>query len=200
MDYPTIQVTASDPGASPETMASSVATVLERQFSTIAGIQAMNSVNLLGTTSITVQFTLSRNIDAAAQDVQAAIAAAGGLLPTSMPRPPSYQKLNPAEQPVLYLALDSEALPLYTVTDYADHLLAQRISMVSGVSRVFVYGEQKFAVRVQVDPDAVAAHNIGIDEVQRAVAASNTNLPNGTHRWKPAGIHHRIQWRFAEGR
>jgi HAE1 family hydrophobic/amphiphilic exporter-1 len=179
VDYPTIQVMAADPGASPETMASSVATVLERQFSTIAGIQSMNSINMLGSTSITVQFTLSRNIDAAAQDVQAAIAAAGGLLPTSMPRPPSYQKLNPAEQPVLYLALDSEALPLYTVSDYADHLLAQRISMVSGVSRVFVYGQQKYAVRVQVDPDQLAVHNISIDEVQRAVAASNSNLPTG---------------------
>ena len=179
VDYPTISVSASVPGASPETMASSVATVLERQFSTIAGVQSMNSTNMLGSTSITVQFTLDRNIDAAAQDIQAAIAAAGGLLPTSMPRPPSYQKVNPADQPVLYLALDSEAIPLYTVTDYADHLLAERISMVSGVARVVVYGEQKYAVRVQVDPDELAAHNIGIDEVQRAIAASNTNLPTG---------------------
>src|SRR5215469_450864 len=179
VDYPTIAVSASVPGASPETMASSVATVLERQFSTIAGITSMNSTNMLGSTSITVQFGLDRNIDAAAQDIQAGIAAAGGLLPTSMPRPPSYQKVNPAEQPVLYLALDSEAMPLYTVTDYADHLLAERISMVSGVARVFVYGEQKYAVRVQVDPDALAAHNIGIDEVQRAISSSNTNLPTG---------------------
>jgi HAE1 family hydrophobic/amphiphilic exporter-1 len=179
VDYPTIEVSASVPGANPETMASSVATVLERQFSTIAGIQSMNSTNALGDTSITVQFALSRNIDAAAQDIQAAIAAAGGLLPTSMPRPPSYQKVNPAEQPVLYLALDSEALPLYTVTDYANDLLAERISMVGGVSRVQVFGEQKYAVRVQVDPDELAAHNIGIDEVQRAVASSNTNLPTG---------------------
>jgi HAE1 family hydrophobic/amphiphilic exporter-1 len=179
VDYPTIQVTASVPGASPETMASSVATVLERQFSTISGITSMNSTNALGNTSITVQFALNRNIDAAAQDIQAAIAASGGLLPSSMPRPPSYQKVNPADQPVLYLALDSEALPLYTVTDYADHLLAERISMVSGVSRVQVYGEQKYAVRVQVDPDELSAHNIAIDEVQRAIASSNTNLPTG---------------------
>jgi len=179
VDYPTISVAASVPGASPETMASSVATVLEKQFSTIAGISSMNSTNTLGNTSVTVQFELNRNIDAAAQDIQAGIAAAGGLLPTSMPRPPSYQKVNPAEQPVLYLALDSEAMPLYTVTDYADHLLAERISMVSGVARVFVYGEQKYAVRVQVDPDALAAHNIGIDEVQRAISSSNTNLPTG---------------------
>src|ERR1041385_272583 len=163
VDYPTILVTAAVPGASPETMASTVATPLEREFSTIAGIQAMNSVNQLGLTSITVQFTLDRKIDAAAQDVQAAIARAGGRLPTSMPRPPSYQKVNPAEQPVLYLALDSSTMPMYTVNEYADTLLAQRISMVDGVSRVMVYGAQKYGVRVQVDPDQLAAHNIGID-------------------------------------
>jgi HAE1 family hydrophobic/amphiphilic exporter-1 len=179
VDYPTIQVSAALPGASPETMASTVATPLERQFSTIAGIQSMNSTNSQGLTSITVQFSLDRNIDAAAQDVQAAISAAGGLLPPTMPRPPTYQKVNPAEQAVIYLALTSDSLPLYTVTDYANILLAQRISMVSGVSRVQVFGEQKYAVRVQVDPDQLAAHNIGIDEVQRAVASSNTNLPTG---------------------
>jgi HAE1 family hydrophobic/amphiphilic exporter-1 len=179
VDYPTIQVNASLPGASPETMASTVATPLEREFSTIAGIQQMSSTNSQGSTSITVQFTLDRSIDAAAQDIQAHIASAGGRLPPSMPRPPSYQKVNPAEQAVLYLTLNSDSLPLYTVTDYADIMLAQRISMVGGVSRVQVYGEQKYAVRVQVDPDKLAAHNIGIDEVQRAIAASNTNLPTG---------------------
>ena len=179
VDYPTIQVNAALPGASPETMASSVATPLEREFSTIAGIQSMNSVNSQSSTQITVQFTLDRTIDAAAQDIQAHIAAAGGRLPATMPRPPSYQKVNPAEQPVFYLALVSDTLPLYTVTDYADVLLAQRISMVSGVARVQVYGEQKYAVRVQVDPDKLAAHNIGIDEVQAAIASSNTNLPTG---------------------
>jgi HAE1 family hydrophobic/amphiphilic exporter-1 len=179
VDYPTIQVAASLPGASPETMASTVATPLEREFSTIAGIQSMNSTNSLGSTSITVQFTLDRKIDAAAQDIQAAISRAGGRLPPSMPRPPSYNKLNPAEQPVFYLALDSSTLPMYTVNEYADTLLAQRISMVSGVSRVQVYGAQKYAVRVQVDPDKLAARGIGIDEVQRAVASSNTNLPTG---------------------
>src|SRR5450432_3765133 len=179
VDYPTILVNASVPGASPETMASSVATPLEREFSTIAGIQTMNSTNSLGTTSITVQFTLDRKIDAAAQDLQAAIARAGGRLPTSMPRPPSYQKVNPAEQPVLYLSLASDTLPLYTVNEYADTLLAQRISMVSGVASVFVYGAQKYAVRVQVDPDQLAAHGIGINEVQTAIASSNTNLPTG---------------------
>ena len=179
VDYPTIQVAAALPGASPETMASTVATPLEREFSTIAGIQSMNSTNSLGSTSITVQFTLDRKIDAAAQDIQAAISRAGGRLPPSMPRPPSYQKVNPAEQPVFYLALDSTTLPMYTVNEYADTLLAQRISMVSGVSRVQVFGAQKYAVRVQVDPDKLAARDIGIDEVQRAVAASNTNLPTG---------------------
>ncbi len=179
VDYPTIQVTAAVPGANPETMASSVATPLEREFSTIAGIQSMNSVNQLGSTSITVQFTLDRKIDAAAQDVQAAIARAGGRLPTSMPRPPSYQKVNPAEQPVLYLALDSDTLPMYTVDEYADTLLAQRISMVTGVSSVNIFGAQKYAVRVQVNPDQLAAQNIGIDEVQKAIASSNTNLPTG---------------------
>jgi len=179
VDYPTIQVSAALPGASPETMASTVATPLEREFSTIAGIQSMNSVNSQSSTSITVQFSLDRTIDAAAQDIQAHIASAGGRLPASMPRPPSYQKVNPAEQPVFYLALVSNTLPLYTVTDYADILLAQRISMVSGVARVQVYGEQKYAVRVQVDPDKLAAHNVGIDEVQAAISSSNTNLPTG---------------------
>jgi HAE1 family hydrophobic/amphiphilic exporter-1 len=179
VDYPTISVSAAVPGASPETMASSVATPLEREFSTIAGISSMNSVNSIGSTSITVQFTLDRKIDAAAQDVQAAIARAGGRLPTSMPRPPSYQKVNPAEQPILYLSLDSEVLPMYTVNEYADTMLAQRISMIDGVSRVMIYGAQKYGVRVQVDPDQLAVHNIGIDEVRAAVASSNTNLPTG---------------------
>src|SRR3954447_21930042 len=179
VDYPTISVSAIVPGASPETMASSVATPLEREFSTIAGISAMNSVNQLSMSTITVQFTLDRKIDDAAQDIQAAIARAGGRLPTSMPRPPSYQKVNPAEQPILYLALDSQTMPMSTVNEYADTMLAQRISMVNGVSRVMIYGAQKYAVRVQVDPDQLAAHNIGIDEVRAAVATSNTNLPTG---------------------
>jgi HAE1 family hydrophobic/amphiphilic exporter-1 len=179
VDYPTITVSAALPGASPETMASTVATPLERQFSTIAGISQMSSVNSLGSTQITVQFQLSRNIDAAAQDVQAAISAAGGLLPSTMPRPPTYQKTNPADQAVYYLSLTSETLPPYKVSEFADLILAQRLSMVSGVSRVQVFGEQKYAVRVEVDPNQLAAHNIGIDEVQKAIASSNTNLPTG---------------------
>ncbi len=179
VDYPTIQVNAALPGANPETMASAVATPLEREFSTIAGIESMNSTNSQGSTSITVQFSLDRNIDAAAQDIQAAISKAGGRLPPSMPRPPSYQKVNPAEQPVLYLALYSSTLPMYTVNEFADTLLAQRISMVSGVSRVLVYGAQKYAVRVQLNPDRLAARKIGLDDVQQAISASNTNLPAG---------------------
>ncbi|MBI2816245.1 MAG: efflux RND transporter permease subunit [Acidobacteria bacterium] len=179
VDYPTIMVNASLPGANPETMAASVATPLEREFSTIAGVQTMSSTNSQGNTSVTVQFTLERNIDAAAQDIQAAIAKAGGQLPANMPRPPSYQKANPADQPVLYLSLTSETLPLYTVDEYAETLLAQRISMVSGVSRVIVYGAQKYAVRAQLNPDALMAHSIGIDEVQRAIQQSNVNLPTG---------------------
>ncbi|HUS05300.1 MAG TPA: efflux RND transporter permease subunit [Bryobacteraceae bacterium] len=179
VDYPTIQVTAAVPGANPETMASSVATPLEREFSTIAGIDTMSSTNSQGTTAITITFALDRNIDAAAQDVQAAISKAGGRLPPSMPRPPSFQKVNPAEQPILYLSLDSDTLPLYTVNEYADTLLAQRISMVSGVSRVNVFGAQKYAVRIQLNPDELSSRNISVDEVQKAVQGSNTNLPTG---------------------
>jgi HAE1 family hydrophobic/amphiphilic exporter-1 len=179
VDYPTIAVSAALPGASPETMASTVATPLERQFSTIAGISQMSSVNSLGSSQITVQFNLSRNIDAAAQDVQAAISAAGGLLPSTMPRPPTYQKANPADQAVYYLSLTSDTLPPYKVSEFADLILAQRISMVAGVSSVQVFGNQKYAVRVDLDPNQLAAHNIGIDEVQKAIASSNTNLPTG---------------------
>jgi len=177
VDYPTILVSAALPGANPETMASSVATPLEREFSTIAGIQSISSTNAQGSTQITVQFELERDIDAAAQDVQAAIAKA--QLPPEMPRPPSYEKANPAEQPVFYLAMTSATLPLYTVDEYAQTLLARRISMTSGVSRVLVYGTQKYAVRVQLNPDALVSRGIGIDEVQRAIQQSNVNLPTG---------------------
>src|SRR3984957_11512625 len=179
VDYPNIQVTAALPGASPETMASSVATPLEREFSTLAGVQSMSSQNSQGATQITVQFTLSPSIDAAAQDIQAAIAKAAGQLPANMPRPPSYQKANPADQPVLYLSLTSATLPLYTLDEYAETLLAQRLSMASGVSRVQVYGAQKYAVRVQLDPDELAARGVGFDEVMQAIQRSNVNLPTG---------------------
>jgi len=180
VDYPTVQVQASLPGASPETMASSVATPLERQFSTIAGLDSMTSMNTLGGTQIVLQFNLSRNIDAAAQDVQSMIAKAQGQLPPDMPTPPSYQKVNPADQPILYMAVFSEELPLSTVNEYADTLMAQRISMISGVAQVQVYGMQKYAVRVQLDPKALATRQIGIDEVADAVRQANVNLPTGT--------------------
>ena len=179
VDYPTIQVTAGLTGADPETMASSVATPLEREFSTIAGVKQMSSSSTQGATTITVQFDLSRKIDAAAQDIQAAIARAGGRLPPNMPRPPSYSKVNPAEQPIFFIALTSSTAPFYTIDEYAETLMAQRLSMVSGVSKVTVYGAQKYAVRVQVNPDALAAHGIGIDDVQHAIEQANTNLPTG---------------------
>ena len=180
VDFPTIQVSASLPGASPDTMASSVATPLEKQFSTIAGIDSMTSTSALGLTNITLQFNLDRNIDAAAQDVQAAIAKAQSQLPSGMPTPPTYQKVNPADQPILYLALGSPTLPLYVVDEYAETRLAQRISTISGVAQVQVFGSQKYAVRVQLDPSALAARGIGIDEVHQAVAQGNVNLPTGT--------------------
>jgi len=180
VDYPTILVQASLPGASPETMASAVATPLERQFSTIAGVDSMSSISALGLAQITIQFTLSRNIDAAGQDVQAAIAKAARQLPPGMPTPPTYNKVNPADQPVLFMALTSDTLPLSTVDDYGETLLAQRISMVNGVAQVFVYGAQPYAVHVQLDPNALASRGIGIDEVEKAIGSANVNLPTGT--------------------
>ena len=179
VDYPTIQVSASLPGASPDTMASSVATPLEKQFSTIAGIDSMNSSSSLGTTSITIQFTLDRNIDAAAQDIESAIAKAGGLLPPNMPRPPSFQKVNPADQPIFFVGVSSDTLPIYTVDEYAETVMAQRISTVSGVSQVQVFGGQKYAVRIQLDPDALASRGIGVDEVLAAIGQNNSNMPTG---------------------
>jgi len=184
VDFPTILVFASLPGASPETMASSVATPLERQFSTIAGVDSMTSTNTRGGTSITLQFSLDRDIDAAAQDVQAAITQTVGQLPKDMPSPPSFRKVNPADQPILYLALSSETLPLSQVNEYADTFMAQRISMVSGVAQVQVFGAQKYAVRVQLDPQQLATRRIGIDEVSAAVSRGNVNLPTGT-LWGP---------------
>jgi HAE1 family hydrophobic/amphiphilic exporter-1 len=184
IDFPTIQVTASLPGASPDTMASAVATPLEKQFSTIAGIDSMTSTSALGNTQITIQFTLERNIDAAAQDVQAAIAAAQPQMPPGMPTPPSYKKVNPADQPILYLALSSPTLPLYVVDEYAQTNLSQRISTIAGVAQVGIFGSQKYAVRTQLDPSAMATLGIGIDEVQKALADSNVNLPTGT-LWGP---------------
>ena len=179
VDYPTIQVTAAQPGANPETMASSIATPLERALSTIAGVRSISSSNTQGASTITIQFAIDRSIDAAAQDVQSAIAQA--VLPP-MPRPPSYAKQNPSEQPILFLSLTSSTLPLYSVNEYAETMIGQRMASVSGVSRVQIYGTQKYAVRIQVDPDRLASHHIGIDEVQRAIQQSNVNLPTGRIR------------------
>jgi HAE1 family hydrophobic/amphiphilic exporter-1 len=161
-------------------MASAVATVLERQFSTIAGIDEMSSVSGQGITRVTIQFTLDRDIDAAAQDVNSAIASAARQLPATMPAPPSFRKVNPADFPVYYLALTSQTMPLSTVDEYAETYLAQRISTINGVAQVQVFGQQKYAVRVQVDPNALAARGVGINEVEQAVAQANVNLPTGT--------------------
>jgi len=180
VDFPTIQVSASLPGSSPETMASSIATPLEKEFSTIAGLDSMTSTSATGSTRITLQFSMERNIDGAAQDVQTAIAKAQRLLPPDMPSPPASRKVNPADQPVLYLALSSPILTLSTVDEYAQTLMAQRISMINGVAQVMVYGSQKYAVRVQLNPSALSNKGIGIDEVENAIDKANVNLPTGT--------------------
>ncbi len=180
VDFPTLLVSAGLPGASPETMSSSVATPMERQFSTIEGLESMTSSSSLGSTQITLQFNLNRDIDAAAQDVQTAIVQASPFLPQDMPQPPTYKKVNPADQPILYIALTSGTLPLWELNDYADTLMAQRISMVSGVSQVQIFGPQKYAVRVQLNPNALAIKGIGIDTVETALRGANVNLPTGT--------------------
>ena len=179
VDFPTITISASLSGASPETMASSVALPLEKKFSTIAGVESMTSTSALGTTNITLQFDLSRDIDAAAQDVQAAISQAQRDLPQDMPAPPSFRKSNPAEQPILLLAASSESLPFSKVDEYADTLIAQRLSTVLGVAQIDVYGSQKFAVRVKVDPRELATRGIGIDEVESAIKEANSNAATG---------------------
>src|ERR1700736_1668240 len=180
VDFPTLLVTASLPGASPETMASAVATPLENQFSNIDGLDSMTSINSLGSTQVTLEFVLSKSLDGAAVDVQAAITQAARLLPQGMPTPPTFTKVNPADQPILYLALTSPTLPLYTLDEYAETRIAQRISMVSGVAQVQVLGAQKYAVHAQVDPHLLASRQIGINEVETALKGWNVNLPTGT--------------------
>ncbi|MET4675621.1 MULTISPECIES: efflux RND transporter permease subunit [unclassified Luteibacter] len=180
VDFPTINISASLPGASPETMASSVATPLEAQLSTVAGIDSMTSSSSLGSTTITVTFALDRSIDGAAQDVQAAISAAQRQLPQDMPTPPTYRKVNPADAPILFLTMQSSTLPLSTVDDYAETELAQRLSMVDGVAQVSVYGSQKYAVRIAVDPDRLAATGIGVDQMAAAIASANVNKATGS--------------------
>src|SRR5438105_6422738 len=180
VDYPTINVSAGLPGANPDTMASSVATPLERQFSGIAGIDSINSTNSQGSTSVTLQFNLSRNIDAAEQDVQTEISADLPQLPPGMPTPPGLRKVNPADSPILFLSLNTDVLPLPQVDEYAETLIAQRISMVEGVSQVQVYGAMKYAVRVQMDPRALADRGIGVDQVAAAISNGNPNTPTGS--------------------
>jgi HAE1 family hydrophobic/amphiphilic exporter-1 len=184
VDFPTIQVTGNLPGASPETMAASVATPLEKEFSTIAGLDSMNSSSAQGTSQVTLQFVLDRDIDAAAQDVQAAISRAGKNLPPGMPTPPAFQKVNPADQPILFIALTSPTLSMSDLDEYAENMIAQRISQVSGVAQVQVNGSQKYAVRVKADPTALASRGIGIDEVADALRSANSNSPTGA-LWGP---------------
>jgi HAE1 family hydrophobic/amphiphilic exporter-1 len=179
VDFPTIQVSANLPGASPETMASNVATPLERQFSLIAGVTQMTSTSALGSTQVTLQFDLSRNVDAAAQDVQAAINAASGQLPTNLPSPPSFRKVNPADAPIMIIALQSETLPVSKVSDYADNILSQQISRIQGVGQVNIGGQQKPSIRIQIDPRRAAALGIQIDSIRTAITASTVNAPKG---------------------
>src|ERR1700754_4206757 len=166
VDFPTLLVTAQLPGASPETMASSVATPLENQFSMIAGLASITSVNSLGSTQVTLEFNLDRNLDGAAVDVQAAITQAQRLLPTGMPTPPTFTKVNPADQPILYLVITSTTMTPWALDEYAETRIAQRISMVSGVAQVQVLGGQKYAMHAQLNPHALAARQIGINEVE----------------------------------
>jgi len=180
VDFPSIQVQAQLPGANPETMASAVATPLEKQFSTIAGIDSMTSVSTSGQTTINIQFSLDRGIDGAAQDVQSAIAAAARSLPSSLPNPPTQRKVNPADFPVLLLALTSESQPLSVVDDYGENLLAQRISTINGVAQVQVYGSQQYAVRIQLDPNQLASRGIALTDIEQAVGNANVNIPTGT--------------------
>ncbi len=180
VDFPTISVTAQYPGASPEVMVSTVTTPLERRFGQISGLQGMNSVSSFGNSAITLQFTLDRDIDAAAQDVQAAINAAGGVLPKDLPNPPTYAKVNPADTPILTLALTSDTLPLEKVNDLADTTLAQKLSEVPGVGMVSIEGNQKPAVRVRINPPALAALGLGLEDVRAALQQNNVNAPKGS--------------------
>jgi HAE1 family hydrophobic/amphiphilic exporter-1 len=180
VDFPTIAITATLPGASPETMAASVASPIERQLSTIAGISSMTSSSSLGRTSITIQFDLNRDIDAASLDVQTALTIAQRRLPAEMTDPPSFRKVNPSDSPILFISVRSGTLPLSTVNEYADTVMAQQISQLPGVAQVLVYGAQKFAVRVQVDPEAAAARGLSLDDIRSAVNKTNSSVPVGT--------------------
>src|SRR5437867_293879 len=180
VDFPTISVTATLPGASAENMAVAVAAPIERQMSTISGINSITSVSTLGRTQINILFNLNRNIDGAALDVQTALTVAQRRLPIEMTVPPSFRKVNPGESGVVFLSAISSTLPLSTVDDYAQVVLAQQMSQIPGVAQVDVYGSQKFAIRVQVDPVAAAARNISLDEIRRVLIQTNSNSPVGT--------------------
>src|SRR6185295_18672473 len=179
VDFPTIQVTAQYPGASPDVMASSVTTPLERQFGQISGLAMMSSVSAFGNSAITLQFNLERDIDSAAQDVQAAINAANGVLPRSMPNPPTYSKVNPADTPILTLEISSDSLPLEKVNDLADTVLAQKLSEVTGVGLVTIERNQKPAIRVRINPATIASLGIGFEDIRSALLANNVNAPKG---------------------
>jgi HAE1 family hydrophobic/amphiphilic exporter-1 len=188
VDFPTIQITAQLPGAAPETMAASVAAPIERQLSTISGISSMNSSSALGLTQITIQFDLGRNIDGAALDVQTALSTAAKNLPVEMTTPPSFRKVNPGDFPVLYLSMRSDTMPLSAIDDYAETVLAPQISQLPGIAQVLVYGAQKFAVRVQVDPVAAAARNISLEDIRTVIAQANSSAPVGTLQGKQQAV------------
>src|SRR6201997_3859436 len=179
VDFPTIFVSVTYPGASPDTMASAIATPLEQQFAAIPALDQMTSTSGVGSLSVTLQFDLERNIDAAAQDVQQAINAASGLLPKDLPNPPIYRKTNPADRPVLIYAVHSDALPVYRIDDYAYTILAQKAATVKGVSESRIFGQKQFAVHVQVDPAALAARGVGLEDVRNALVAATVNRPKG---------------------
>jgi len=180
VDFPTIQVSASLPGASPETMASTVAQPLERQFAQISGVSQLTSTSVLGSTQVIVQFALDRDIDGAAQDVQTAINAAGGQLPKNLPSPPTYRKVNPADSPVMILAVSSDVLPITQVDEFADTMLAQQISQVPGVSQVNIGGEQKPAIRIQVDPAKIASLGMSLEDIRAVAATATVNAAKGS--------------------
>ncbi len=188
VDFPTIQVSASLPGASPETMASNVATPLERFFSLMGGLSQMTSNSFLGSTSITLQFDLNRNIDAAAVDVQAAINAASGQLPANLPAPPTYRKINPADRAILVLGVSSETLPIMQVSDYADSIVAQQISQISGVGQVGIFGQQKPALRIQIDPAKLSRLGLGMEDVRTQLVSATVNSPKGSFDGKKQNI------------
>src|SRR5271165_2139953 len=180
VDFPTISVTAQYPGANPSTMASAVATPLEQQFTSIPSLSQMTSWSGVGVTSITLQFELSRNIDAAAEDVQQAINAASGLLPPDLPSPPTYRKTNPADKPVLIYAVHSNSLPIYRVDDYAYAILAQKLSTVPGVSEARIFGQQTYAAHVQINPGSLASRGLGLEDVRNALVATTLDRPKGS--------------------